>query len=183
MIRTPREAMARASELVRAFVEAGFVKIHLDASMSCGGDAAHRLPLRVPQDWPRTDVRLSRSYIRHGGDGVRLDALGDSKVVRALERAMDADPSNWRDYIQPGADSRSGRLFALSDRVRYCWTDPGVASAIAALFARMDSGSIPLGLLSQFAGQIDRDVKGSTGIVTSTVFTGQYLALCRGRFQ
>jgi D-tagatose-1,6-bisphosphate aldolase subunit GatZ/KbaZ-like len=111
MIRTPREAMARASELVRAFVEAGFVKIHLDASMSCGGDAAHRLPLRVPQDWPRTDVRLSRSYIRHGGDGVRLDALGDSKVVRALERAMDADPSNWRDYIQPGADSRSGRLF------------------------------------------------------------------------
>jgi tagatose-1,6-bisphosphate aldolase non-catalytic subunit AgaZ/GatZ len=155
--------MARAGELVRAFVEAGFVKIHLDASMSCSGDAAHRLPLRIPQDWLRTDVRLSRSYIRHGGDGVRPGR--DSKVVRA----MDADPPNWRDYIPPGAASRLGRLFALSDRVRYYWTDPGVAGAIAARFARVDSGSIPSGLLSQFKGSTlsERLVQARVGAVVA----------------
>ena len=32
------EAMARAEDLVRAYVEAGFVKIHLDCSMACAGD-------------------------------------------------------------------------------------------------------------------------------------------------
>jgi len=33
-------AMAKAGELVRAYVEAGFTKIHLDASMACGGDTS-----------------------------------------------------------------------------------------------------------------------------------------------
>ena len=33
-----REAMRRAGDLVRAYVEAGFVKIHLDASMRCADD-------------------------------------------------------------------------------------------------------------------------------------------------
>ena len=33
-----REAMARACVLTRAFVEAGFAKIHLDASMACGDE-------------------------------------------------------------------------------------------------------------------------------------------------
>ena len=32
------EAMGRARDLVRAYVEAGFTKIHLDASMACGGE-------------------------------------------------------------------------------------------------------------------------------------------------
>jgi D-tagatose-1,6-bisphosphate aldolase subunit GatZ/KbaZ len=34
----PEEAMAHADELVRAYVEAGFTKIHLDCSFSCAGD-------------------------------------------------------------------------------------------------------------------------------------------------
>jgi len=33
-----REAMRRACDLIRAYVEAGFVKIHLDASMRCADD-------------------------------------------------------------------------------------------------------------------------------------------------
>jgi D-tagatose-1,6-bisphosphate aldolase subunit GatZ/KbaZ len=32
------EAMARAGDMVKAYVEAGFRKIHLDASMACGGE-------------------------------------------------------------------------------------------------------------------------------------------------
>jgi D-tagatose-1,6-bisphosphate aldolase subunit GatZ/KbaZ len=33
-----RDAMAKARDLVRAYVEAGFTKLHLDASMACGDD-------------------------------------------------------------------------------------------------------------------------------------------------
>lgn len=32
------QAMAKAEDLVRAYVEAGYAKIHLDCSMACGGD-------------------------------------------------------------------------------------------------------------------------------------------------
>lgn len=35
---SPEEAMAKAEDLVRAYVEAGYTKIHLDCSMSCKGD-------------------------------------------------------------------------------------------------------------------------------------------------
>jgi D-tagatose-bisphosphate aldolase class II non-catalytic subunit len=35
---TSREAMRRAGEMVRAYVEAGYIKIHLDASMRCADD-------------------------------------------------------------------------------------------------------------------------------------------------
>ena len=35
---TLEQAMKKARELVRLFVEAGFTKIHLDASMPCGGE-------------------------------------------------------------------------------------------------------------------------------------------------
>ena len=34
----PQQAMAKARALVRLYVEAGFRKIHLDASMACGGE-------------------------------------------------------------------------------------------------------------------------------------------------
>jgi D-tagatose-1,6-bisphosphate aldolase subunit GatZ/KbaZ len=36
----PEPAMEKARELVRAYVKAGFRKIHLDASMACAGDSA-----------------------------------------------------------------------------------------------------------------------------------------------
>jgi D-tagatose-1,6-bisphosphate aldolase subunit GatZ/KbaZ len=42
----PETAMAKARDLVRGFVEAGFTKIHLDASMSCAGD-----PTPLPDEW------------------------------------------------------------------------------------------------------------------------------------
>jgi len=37
---TAREAMRKAGDLVKAYVEAGYVKIHLDASMRCADDSA-----------------------------------------------------------------------------------------------------------------------------------------------
>ena len=47
------EAMARAADLVRAYVEAGFTKLHLDCSMTCAGD-----------DAPLTDEIVARRAAR-----------------------------------------------------------------------------------------------------------------------
>ena len=45
----PGDAMARAREMVAAFVKAGFTKIHLDTSMGCAGEAG-ALPDRLTAD-------------------------------------------------------------------------------------------------------------------------------------
>lgn len=37
----PQEAMQKACDMIAAYAEAGFVKLHLDASMGCAGEAAH----------------------------------------------------------------------------------------------------------------------------------------------
>jgi D-tagatose-bisphosphate aldolase class II non-catalytic subunit len=297
-----REAVVKASELVRAFVETGFVKIHLDAGMSCGGEAkisdgeiAHRAaklcavaesaakgrevlyvigtevpvpggetePIGSLAVTPREDVERTfdlhrREFASLGvGDAANcviavvvqpgvdfgadqvvafeknraadlvsaveeipnlvyeahstdfqtlrslmrlvdchfaflkvgpeltfafreaafamaamecgVDPLGESEVVRALEGAMDADPSSWRDYVAPGAGSRLGRLFALSDRVRYGSRRRRCdRRAIRARRLRIN----PYGLVSQFAGRFDPDETGlslSEQIVQSRV--------------
>jgi D-tagatose-1,6-bisphosphate aldolase subunit GatZ/KbaZ len=46
-------AMDKASELVRSYVQAGYTKIHLDASMKLGGDDPHN-PLELPLVAQRT---------------------------------------------------------------------------------------------------------------------------------
>lgn len=37
----PEEAMQKACDMIAAYAEAGFVKLHLDASMGCAGEASH----------------------------------------------------------------------------------------------------------------------------------------------
>jgi tagatose-1,6-bisphosphate aldolase non-catalytic subunit AgaZ/GatZ len=81
--------------------------------------------------------------------------LGDSNIVRAVERAMDENPGSWRSYIPAGPSERVDRLFGLSDRVRYYWPYRAVARAVTDLKTRTDSAQISPGLVSQFAGRLD----------------------------
>jgi D-tagatose-bisphosphate aldolase class II non-catalytic subunit len=81
--------------------------------------------------------------------------LGDSNIVRAVERAMDENPGSWRSYIPAGPSERVDRLFGLSDRVRYYWPYRAVAGAVTDLKTRTDSAQISPGLVSQFAGRLD----------------------------
>jgi len=67
-------------------------------------------------------------------------------VRAALEQAMAGRPDWWRGYH--AADDRVGRLFSLSDRVRYYWPEPAVAQAVDALFA--EAPSLPPNLVSQY---------------------------------
>jgi D-tagatose-bisphosphate aldolase class II non-catalytic subunit len=89
-----------------------------------------------------------------------LGGIGDSAIVKALERAMDRNPGNWRGYVAAGPNERLERLFGLSDRVRYYWPDRDVADAATELKTRIDSAPIAPGLVSQFADRLDGSTEG-----------------------
>ncbi len=81
-----------------------------------------------------------------------LDAIaaevqpGRGLAVRAaLERAMAERPVWWHGYFAP--EDRIGRLFSLSDRVRYYWPEPEVDAAVQQLLAGL--AAIPSTLVSQ----------------------------------
>lgn len=69
----PEEAMAHADELVRAYVAAGFTKIHLDCSFSCAGDPS-----------PLTD---------------ELVAERSARLIAVAEQAAGAGGSRRLDYV------------------------------------------------------------------------------------
>jgi D-tagatose-bisphosphate aldolase class II non-catalytic subunit len=86
------------------------------------------------------------------------EGMGDSDVVRALDRAMEKNPESWRSYVHAGPKERVDRLFGLSDRVRYYWRDQDLAAAVNDLKSRVDFADIAPGLVSQFAGALDDSV-------------------------
>jgi D-tagatose-1,6-bisphosphate aldolase subunit GatZ/KbaZ len=78
--------------------------------------------------------------------GVPLSGLRD-----ALEAAMRRDPAHWKDYYRGDeARLRFSRQFSLSDRIRYYWARPEVEKALARLLTNLETGGIPLTLLSQY---------------------------------
>lgn len=74
-----------------------------------------------------------------------------SQVREALERAMLNNPVYWRSYYQgTEAEVRFSRMFSLSDRCRYYWTDASVQEELSLLLHNLHQLTIPLTLLSQF---------------------------------
>jgi D-tagatose-1,6-bisphosphate aldolase subunit GatZ/KbaZ len=61
-------AMTKAEDMVVAFVEAGFRKIHLDASMGCAGEPAALDDETVAQRAARLAKRAEEAATRSGGD-------------------------------------------------------------------------------------------------------------------
>ena len=59
---------------------------------------------------------------------------------------MLARPQWWRSYFV--SDDHVGRLFSLSDRVRYYWPEADVAEAVQRLLAELTT--IPATLVSQY---------------------------------
>ena len=84
----------------------------------------------------------------------RLVASGRSNALAVLEQAMDDNPVHWRGYVAADASERVGRLFGLSDRVRYYWPEPRVDAAVKTLMRTIDAASVPPGLISQYVGEM-----------------------------
>lgn len=90
-----------------------------------------------------------------------------SHLRASLEAAMLANPGDWASHYD-GPPSRQAYLrhFSFSDRLRYYWTVPDVAAAVARLHENLSAAPIPLPLLSQFLPQHVRAVE--AGILPAT---------------
>ena len=74
-----------------------------------------------------------------------------ANFIETLEKIMLEKPSNWqKHYHGTDEEKRIARKYSYSDRCRYYFSLPEIQSAIAKLFANIDSIEVPAGLLSQF---------------------------------
>jgi len=75
-----------------------------------------------------------------------------SALVETIDQAMLRNPEFWRDhYHGTPAEQAFARKYSLSDRLRYYWPDPQVQAALAHLLANLESVTLPLSLIDQFA--------------------------------
>ncbi len=88
-------------------------------------------------------------------------ASGRSDVLAVLEQAMNDNPVHWRGYVAADGNERVGKLFGLSDRIRYYWPDPRVEAAVKTLTRNIDAASVPPGLVLQFVGEMFLDGGGA----------------------
>ena len=81
-----------------------------------------------------------------GRNTVRL-----SRVREELEQAMLRNPAHWRNYYHGDEHAlRLARKYSYSDRVRYYWPQPEVATALERLLVNLTTEKLPASLLSQY---------------------------------
>jgi D-tagatose-1,6-bisphosphate aldolase subunit GatZ/KbaZ len=90
----------------------------------------------------------------YGLDRIAVERLGSSRgrPLRAvMEDLMVAEPAHWaRHYAGSASEQRLLRHYGYSDRIRYYWSRPQAASAVAELIANLGSAPLPETLISQF---------------------------------
>lgn len=90
-----------------------------------------------------------------------------SGLVAECERVMVSEPTHWRNhYPDTEPQGRLLRRFSYSDRIRYYWPHPEVASAVNRMIENLDRVSIPPPVLSQFFPHVYADVR--SGVVKPT---------------
>lgn len=78
--------------------------------------------------------------------GARLSCL-----QAVVEKAMLENPAYWKGYYRGDEQAlRLARKYSYSDRVRYYWPQPGVASAVRQLIENLTVSAAPASLLSQY---------------------------------
>lgn len=121
-------AMAKADELVRGYVQAGFTKIHVDASMRLGDDPAGPLPVEV---CARRAARLVRAAEAVGSPDLRY-VIGSEVPVPGGAHAHEAGvavtmPEGVRETMDATrAAFRQAGVENAWERVRAVVVQPGV---------------------------------------------------------
>ena len=99
-----------------------------------------------------------------------LDAIADvldgqapqSRLMRAMEGAMEKAPENWKKYYSGSATEQwLMRHFSYSDRIRYYWPSPAASEAVAQLRSRLRGKMIPPTLLHQYLPSLDQSLASS----------------------
>jgi len=94
-----------------------------------------------------------------------------SNVLNIIEDEMQADPSAWKSYIPDDDRTAEMRIFGLSDRIRYYWPNPRIASAVQRLFANIDTSHPEPGIISQYAPVPDAEA--GTGSLSSRIIAAR----------
>jgi D-tagatose-1,6-bisphosphate aldolase subunit GatZ/KbaZ len=121
----PEDAMSQADELVRAYVDAGFTKIHLDCSFSCAGDPSPLTDVLVasrsarliavaeqtagPDGRARLDYVIGTEVPVPGGAHETLDAL----TPTSEQAARDTLQAHRTAFADAGVDGVWPRVAAL----------------------------------------------------------------------
>lgn len=140
------QAMAKARELVKLYVEAGFTKIHLDASMACGGEPSPTFAQIAERAADLCEVAEANApdpekliYIIGtevpipGGETEEPDALDVTSVAR------------FQDTIKTHRDAFLARdLHAAWDRIVSVVTQPGVDFGHSSIYPFVPEKAEPL---------------------------------------
>lgn len=98
--RSAGEALAKAEEMIRAYVEAGFSKLHLDTSMGCRGE-----PSALDGECvARRAARLAATAERHKGE---LDPV----YVIGTEVPVPGGANHRLDHLEPTSPEAVGETF------------------------------------------------------------------------
>lgn len=122
------EAMDKAQAMVAAYAEAGFTKIHLDASMSCAGDL-NPLPTEIIA---MRAAALAATAERHANGRILSYIIGTEVPVPggATEHVADLTPTNPADAAETVEEHRSAfaaaGIAAAFERVAGLVVQPGV---------------------------------------------------------
>jgi len=115
----PGAAMERAADLVQAYVEAGFTKIHLDCSMSCAGDPSPLTDDIVAQRAARLAAVAEDTAVREHGVSDLLYVVGTEVPV----------PGGAHETIDALAPTSASAARATIDCHRQVFEDAGLAAA------------------------------------------------------
>ena len=78
-------------------------------------------------------------------------AIKPVNIRKKLEEVMISRPIYWQAYYTGNEDvQKFDRLYSLSDRARYYWSDPSLVNEVDQLIENLTSTEIPYSLLSQF---------------------------------
>lgn len=74
-----------------------------------------------------------------------------SKIIEVIESVMLENPEYWKHHYSENAEKAAfSRIYSLSDRIRYYWSDIRVGEEIKLLISNLESNPIPLSLLRQY---------------------------------
>ena len=74
-----------------------------------------------------------------------------SQIIETIESVMLENPEHWKYHYSENTEKAAFfRIYSLSDRIRYYWSDIRVVKATKILIGNLENNPIPLSLLRQF---------------------------------
>ena len=151
-----KEAMARACDMVKAFVEAGFAKIHLDASMACSDET-----LVSEETIAERGAELCAAAEAAGPGGDRVYVIGTEVPI----------PGGELNELDPLAVTKPEAAHRTFELHRQAFSERGVADALDKVVALVVQPGVDMGNTQVFgydktkAAPLSEALDGIPGIV------------------